>query len=401
MTGQEAHPWPRRVIAPARREVDRTLAAFCGIHGDRWVRNAIESMEHQSVRPIQIVIAVNGNGGEAVAFLTDYQSTSPHEVWVVVNESNLGPAGSFDRNRDLIEACWTAFLHQDDIYLPSHLEVLRAMALTSSDSTVALFTALGGISEDGQREMAPPPMENARLRRQRSWRVVPEIIRQHPFPTPAAAIRSDLKTPGIAWYDSGAPDSEWFTRLACVGSVDVIDQVTVLYRQPPDSESSKTDWYTRAWLWAASLSRIIDSSEFFLMLQEIPLAHRDEFAEAILSAIPARYPSAPLFEYLQFLAAQRMCQAWDYTDHASLTFVAQTISQWGPGAATTSLEALLGESIVPTSNSHASQLLGRAPRTTWLEAKGREAYRRYGHKLPVGTRRASVAAYRAFRGRAT
>lgn len=401
MNEADVNPWPRRIFAPEPREIDTTVAAFCGVFGRRWVVNAIANVERQSIEPVQVVMAVNGYDTNILGSLLEFQSTSPHEVWISVNETNLGPTGSYFRNQDLIRGEWTAFLHQDDVYLESHLAVLRTMAVQSAGDTVALFTSMGGISEDGKRRTAPPPMDNAALRGRESWLVVPEIIRRHPFPTPALAVRSNASVPDLAWYDSGAPDSEWFARLACVGTLDATDLVTVLYRQPTDSESSKTDWHTRAWLWSASLNRLIMSPEFYGLLCVIPSPNRRAFAEALLAAIPARYPASGLYRYLQFMAAQRMCDAWAYTEDASLGFISSLLGQWGPSAATQSLEALSGRPTVSESDHTALELIGESPRVSWLEYAGRSAYRRYGHRLPHVVARASLSAYRAVRKGAT
>lgn len=401
MTEVDASPWPRQVLAPPPRDVNLTLAAFCGVFGSRWVENAIDNVERQSVEPVQVVMALNGHDADVLARLSQFQATSPHEVWIVVNETNLGPMGSFQRNRDLIRATWTAFLHQDDIYLEPHLEVLRDLAMSSPPTAVALFAGMGGVSEDGQKRTAPPPMDNAALRGEPPWVVVPEVIRRHPFPTPTLAVRTRTDVGGMAWYDSGAPDSEWFARLALLGTIHATDELTVLYRQPADSESSGTDWHTRAWLWSVSLARIVMSQEFLMMLRAMPRERRSAFAKELLLAIPARYPSAELFEYLQFVAAQRMCEAWDYTEVVSLGRVASTLAQWGPSAATRSIDSLSNGEGSPASDSRVNDLLGNAPRRSWLEKRGRSAYRRYGHKLPTGLRNASLMAYKAVRGGAS
>jgi len=393
--------WSRQVFAPAMSPRESTVSLFCGVYGPRWIDNAIKSIEGQSVAPIQVVIAVNSPAQDIVERLLKYQRSSKHSVWIAVNERNLGPAGSFLRNRDLVNSPWTIGIHQDDVYLRHHVSVLQDMARQSTWETLALFTSLGGISENGHRPTSPPPMDNAHLRGASSWVLVPEIIRRHPFPTPAMAVRSDYALSDMAWYDSGAPDSEWFARLACVGTLDASDEVTVLYRQPVDSESSRTDWNTRAWLWSASLSRIIGSPEFLLMLQSVPQGSRDAFAQSLLTAIPARYPSSPLFDWLGFLAAQRMCEAWEYREIVALEHVASTLAQWGPSAATRSLETLSGRPMPYRSSTELSGLLGRAPRRPWLEVKGRDAYRRYGHKLPPMLRKISLSAYKAMRGGAS
>lgn len=401
MSGTPIESWSRQVFAPEKATSDVAATVFCGIYGPRWIDNAIQNLERQVAAPAQVVMALNSQDQGIVERLLDFQISSRHEVWIAVNERNLGPAGSFYRNRDLVRAPWTISMHQDDVYLEQHVSVLTEMAARAETDTIGLFTSMGGISEDGQRTMSPPPMVNSHLRGAPSWALVPEIIRRHPFPTPTAAVRSECVVPSMAWYDSGAPDSEWLARLACSGTFDASDEITVLYRQPMDSESSRTDWSTRAWLWSASLNRILSSPEFGFLLQRMPNRERDAFATALLDAIPARYPSSDLFGYLQFLAAQRMCDAWAYRADVPLGFVSSTLATWGPSAATRSLEDLSGRPMATRSSTELSGLLGQAPRRPWLEVKGRDAYRRYAHKLPPRVRTMSLSAYKAMRGGAS
>lgn len=389
--------WPRQVLPPNRRVSDSNVAVFCGIYGPRWVDNAFTSLERQSTSPVQVVLALNGRDEQTLAKLVDYQASSRHEVWVAVNEQNIGPLGSYERNRDLIQAAWTAFMHQDDEYLSAHLAVIRNMALHATGDVCAVFTSLGGVSEDGRRRMTAPPMKNSHLRGARPWVLVPEIIRRHPYPTPAAAVRSDRVVSGMAWYDSGAPDSEWFARLACLGTMDSTDEVTVLYRQPADSESSRTDWSTRAWLWSASVDRILSSSEFGALLDTMPQLERTPFAIKLLDAIPARYPASDLFRYLQFMAAQRMCEAWSYREPVPLDFVTEFLGRWGQTAAVTSLESLGGRRTAEYSVETLEPLLGVEPHRSRAETWGRTIYRRYAHLMPPSVREEAVAIYRRIR----
>jgi hypothetical protein len=393
--------WGREIHQPSPRAVAQDFAIFCGVFGHRWVNNAIQSVDRQEGAPFRCVFAVNGLDREALSRLLEYQEVSRHEVWIVVNSANMGPLGSFYRNRDLLTSTWVAFLHQDDVYLADHVTVLRDMAEQCRPETVGLFTTLGGVSEDGTREMAPPPIRNAHLKDATAAVLVPEIIARHPFPTPAFALRSDTHIDGMAWYDSGAPDSEWFCRLACIGALEASDRVTVLYRQPTTSESTMTSGETRTWLWAQSLNRIMLSPEFRAFLASVKVGERDAVATRILHSIPARYPDSPIFRFIQFTAAQQMLTVWGYQQIACLNFVHTTLKQWGPSGATRSLEALQPLSQDVGVDPELSQLVGRPHKHQWWEQRGRQAYRNHAHRLPDGLRNYAVDLYRRFARSAT
>jgi hypothetical protein len=404
MTSEDASAsrWSRTIYAPDGplvdgTEADDTVCAFAGVFGDQWVDNLVESLERQNIGPLQCVLAINGPNERALNRLLDFQRRTHHHVTVVVNERNLGPLGSWYRNRDLLLRPWIAFFHQDDVYLDDHVLTLKRMAGNANQGTVGLFTSLGDLQGGDHGAGTSAPMANRHLRLKSPQVLVPEIVRRHPFPTPTFALRAAVDVADMAWYDSGAPDSEWFARLACQGSLDSSDEVTVLYRRPLDSESSKTDWKTRAWLWSLSLSRLLTSREFRHLLVDLPPGERDKFARRMLQAIPARYPSSPIFTYLQFLAAQEMATAWDYGDGESGPWLLDALSAWGHSASTISLQSLTGKKHPTPHAAPVDALLGDPIRRAAWDRAGRRAFTKVGHRLPRTLQERIVRAYGSWR----
>lgn len=373
-----------------------SVGVFLGIHGDRWVENAIASVERQEVATLSVVAGLNGPSSTALEQLLKWQASSRHAITVVVNDRNLGPLGSWHCNRDLLTAPWVALMHQDDVYLPNHVSYLLAAAEAASESVLAVFAAMSGIDELG-RPTAAPPMDNEFLDLAPMTTSLPAILRRHPLPTPAVMLRSPLGyVHDLAWYDSGAPDSEWFARLACRGRFRVLQDVTVLYRTASGSESQSTGWRSRAWQWAHSLDRLIHSEDFAKAIQYVSPESRAFLADELLAAIPARYPTSPVFEFLAFSAAQRMASTWQYEPGPATELLAYYLTADPGSAATRNLTGITG---VPASEPAAEaaravrQLLGEPPTRGRLEESGRTAYLRFGHLLPQRTR---MAAYRFY-----
>lgn len=379
--------WPRRIHAPLQNAKEERLAAFVGVFGRRWVENTIDNLERQEVQSIQVVMAVNGSDLAIEERLLDFQRTTRHSIWVVVNETNLGPGGSWEVNRELIDAPWISYLHQDDVYLANHLATLLEVTSRADPHLQAVFTGLDGLGDDGRSRVAGPPQVNRHLSRRASYEVLPEIIRRHPFPTPTFCLRASGAVPDMAWYDSGAPDSEWCARLACRGEIEVIERVTALYRRPASSESSATDWESRAWMWANSLNRILLSKDFANLLSTIPESERSTFVDELLDAIPFRYPSSPIFGFLQFVAGQVMSSSWDYREPHSLAFLRNSLEMVGHSAARKSVESLLNTQVVSIpAGIDGSALLGPPPRIGRFEKVSRKTYRRVGHWIPRSLR---------------
>ena len=354
------------------------------------------SVERQEFGPLQVVAAVNGDFPAAVKQLRKWQGNTEHHVTVVVNSSNLGPLGSWYLNRDLLAAPWVAFMHQDDVYGPAHLATLLRAAINAHPDVLGVFTSMAGIDEDG-RSLAAPPMDNAALDGAPTWVTLPAIVRRHPLPTPASLLRNpEGFVDGLAWYDSGAPDSEWFATLACRGRFRVLSDITMQYRVSTASESQTTGWQSRAWQWAHSVDRIVNSRDFAVAMSNMPAERRREFAEDLLSAIPARYPGSPIFGFLQFVAAQRMAAVWGYEAGPWTELLARHLAVDPESAASRNLLGITGQEKAPHDPQAArvtDALLGPSPVRGRVEEAGRDAYRRWGHLLPP---RAQMGAYRLY-----
>jgi hypothetical protein len=390
----------RKVYLPSSPASSGEVGIWLGLHGERWLSNAMSSVESQEGPDLDVVAVLNGSSRGAEDFLLAWQGNSRHAITIAVNDRNLGPLGSWYRNRDLLIKPWVALLHQDDVYLPHHVSTFASAVSAAPDDVLGVFTAMRGIAEDGS-PLTAPPMRNRHLDLAPSQITVPEIIRRHPLPTPASALRNPQAwVDGLAWYDSGAPDSEWFALLACRGRFRIMDEVTVGYRQPSASESSTTGWESRAWQWGQSLGRVIQSRDFGEFLARISSDRREATARSVLEAIPARYPGSPLFGYLQFAAAQRMAEAWDYEPGWATDDLLKVLSAAGESAATRSLESIAGPaSRQGTASVELSALLGSAPAVGRVDRLGRSLYKRYGHRFPRWARETAFDSYDRLRPR--
>ena len=85
--------------------------------------------------------------GRAVASATN-QTLPPEQVIVVVDNKQEGAAVTRTRGLMQVETEWTAFLDDDDYFLPEHLEKLTKMAKESkADLVFPWFTVIGSGSD--------------------------------------------------------------------------------------------------------------------------------------------------------------------------------------------------------------------------------------------------------------
>lgn len=369
------------------------ITVFLGIHGSVWVDNAIDSVEQQTGGPYHIVAAINGPDADAAGKLSMWANQSKHLVTVIQNKSNLGQLGSLYRSLDLISTPWVATLHQDDIYLPNHLAIHQSQLEHADTDIVASFTQMEGVSEDGSTRLVGVTQASEGLDLRSSPDLLLGILRRHPLAAPTLAFHKDRAfVQDLVWFDSGAPDSEWYARLACRGTFRVAREVTTLYRDTPISESRQTDRQTRAWQWAQSLNRLLLSADFHDLVVGIRPSDRDQFARAMLMNIPNRYPDSPIFGFLQYTAAQTLTSAWDYSSQEALDFLYSTLESLGGSAAAKTLAPGCSVSEIATPADTAA-VLGSLPEKGRLHRAGRSAYQRFGHLLPPGTRKRLYSIY--------
>ena len=381
------------IFEGAPRPVVADISVFLGIFGSAWVDNAIASVEQQAGGVFHVVAAVNGPDSVATQRLSTWAHQSKHLVTVVQNNSNLGPLGSLYRSLDLMSTPWIATLHQDDIYLPNHLDVHRSQLREAGPEVVASFTQMEGVSEDGATRTVGVPQVSEGLDRGLSPALLLGILRRHPLAAPTLAFHKDRAfVHDLVWFDSGAPDSEWYARLACRGTFRVSAQVTTLYRDTPVSESRQTDRQTRAWQWAQSLNRLLLSADFHDLAVTITPGDRDQFARELLEAIPSRYPDSPIFGFLQYAAAQKLTNAWDYSDQETLDFLYSVLEGLGESAAANTLAPQCSSSHIPRPADTAA-VLGALPEKGRLHRAGRTAYQRFGHRLSPATRKRLYSIY--------
>lgn len=381
------------IFEGAPRAVATDISIFLGIHGSGWVENAISSVEQQVGGPYPVIAAVNGPDAAAARLLSDWANHSRHQVTVVQNDANLGPLGSLYRSLDLIPTPWVATLHQDDMYLPNHLAVHQSQLQHAGPEIVASFTQMEGVSEDGSTRLVGISQASDALDLKESPELLLGILRRHPFAAPTLAFHKDRAfVPDLVWFDSGAPDSEWYARLACRGTFRVSEQVTTLYRDTPVSESRQTDRQTRAWQWAQSLNRLLLSADFYDLITTLNPSDQDEFARALLQAIPSRYPDSPIFGFLQYTAAQTLTSAWQYSSQEALDFLYSTLESIGGSAAAATLKPECSVSDIARPQD-TPVVLGALPEKSRLHRAGRTAYLRFGHRLSPATRRRLYAIY--------
>ncbi len=91
-------------------------------NGERFIKEALQSVFSQSVPPAEIVVVDDGSSDSGVEVVESLASSVPLRV---VRTANGGQGAARNRGWSSTDADLIAFLDQDDVWYPTHLQVLR------------------------------------------------------------------------------------------------------------------------------------------------------------------------------------------------------------------------------------------------------------------------------------
>lgn len=109
----------------------------------RTVVRSIDSILHQTHTNFELVIINDSSPDDADRVIRQHlEQTNDSRVRYVVNEHNLGLAGSRNRGLRSVSSDWVAFLDSDDVFHPEFLEKMLASAGPTTDVVVCSHDVL-------------------------------------------------------------------------------------------------------------------------------------------------------------------------------------------------------------------------------------------------------------------
>jgi glycosyltransferase involved in cell wall biosynthesis len=213
-------------------------------NGERYLRDALESIFRQTYRPLEIIVVDDGSTDGSAATVASYG-----EQLVSLRQTNRGPAAARNRGLSAARGEFIAFLDQDDLWHPEKLarQQVRFQARPELDLCITY----------AQNFWIPELQAEAAL--SRDWR----YMQPHPaYMLQALLARRTLFTT-VGQFNSefrfGGDDIDWFLRMAEQGvTMEVIPEVLTYHRLHQTNLSrvkaaAQRDWPTR--VLKASLDR--------------------------------------------------------------------------------------------------------------------------------------------------
>ncbi|PPQ43390.1 glycosyltransferase family 2 protein [Rhodopseudomonas palustris] len=190
--------------------------------GERWVAEAIRSVQSQTFRDFELLVIDDGSADATPAILAEAAAADPRIF--VLTQHRDGLVAGLNRGLAAARAPLIARLDADDIALPDRLA--RQVDYMTTHPAVVL---LGGwatiVDENGQpkgRDMRPNPND---LRA--------TLMKKSPFIHPTVMFRAEAarRVGGYHAAFEAGEDYDFWLRLADIGEVAILPELLIRYRE--------------------------------------------------------------------------------------------------------------------------------------------------------------------------
>jgi glycosyltransferase involved in cell wall biosynthesis len=298
--------------------LDFSTTIFLGLYqGKDYFPDRLREIEQQTNQNFHLIVADNFSSDfdlEQTAHLLSNSKISKERYLIVRNPVNLGGLGSFQLNLDLVPSPWITTLHQDDQYLPTHLETHLKSIDENAPEIVSMSTDLGSLGPDGRR-IPVPPRANWFIQGKSKEDQFIAIVGEQVIPFPALSIRTSQVEPDLVpWHTAAFSDSEQTLLSLMSGKHKFIEKETVLYRENPNSESHTQGETVRMHSATLGLLRVFGSERFIDFALRVPREKRRDFATGLQGAISKRLPKAEPRDLVWGMCLEQLTHAWVYEE---------------------------------------------------------------------------------------
>ena len=311
---------------------------FLGLYkGEQYIKERIQDLEAQTSQDFYLVIVDNCTPGFDLSTLSNLLESSKkfaNRYKLVQNPINLGGLGSFQLNLDLVPTAWITFFHQDDKYLPNHVESHLQAIKRGNESLSSVSTDLGSLNSEGKKVPVPPRanwfIENSSEQATFLANVAEQVV---PFAS-LSMRKAIFEADQVAMHTVAFSDSEQTLKSLMRGEHEFIKKQTVLYRENPISESHTQGAKVRTFSATIGLLKVFASDLFIDYARKISSNDRGPFVAKLEDAIRRRIQDSAFADLVWITALEQLNVAWQYEEPNSTS-------------ATRDVFNLLGESYTP------------------------------------------------------
>ena len=311
---------------------------FLGLYkGEQYIKERIQDLEAQTSQDFYLVVVDNCSPGFDLSTLSNLLESSKkfaNRYKLVQNPINLGGLGSFQLNLDLVPTAWITFFHQDDKYLPNHVESHLQTIKSGNESLTSVSTDLGSLNSEGKK-VPVPPRANWFIDNSSEQAIFLANVAEQVVPFASLSMRKAIfESDQVAMHTVAFSDSEQTLKSLMRGEHEFIKKQTVLYRENPISESHTQGAKVRTFSATIGLLKVFASDLFIDYARKISSNDRGPFVAKLEDAIRRRIQDSAFADLVWTTALEQLNVAWQYEEPNSTS-------------ATRDVFNLLGESYTP------------------------------------------------------
>lgn len=209
--------------------------ALCTYNGERFLREQLDSIAAQTIRPSELVVTDDASSDGTVELLEAFASTAPFPTRVLRNPRNKGSTASFERTITACTSALIALCDQDDVWRPTKLEKMGA-AMEADGTAGYAFTDAEVVDETlrplGLRVWETVGFADSAWRDFRGPRQVEQLLQRTRVTGATMMIRAE-RLPLCLPFPRGVVHDRWLaTMLSGVGAYGIaLDEPLIEYRQ--------------------------------------------------------------------------------------------------------------------------------------------------------------------------
>ena len=320
---------------------------FLGLYkGEQYIKERIQDLEAQTSQDFYLVIVDNCSPGFDLSTLSNLLESSKkfaNRYKLVQNPINLGGLGSFQLNLDLAPTAWITFFHQDDKYLPNHVESHLQAIKNGNESLGSVSTDLGSLNSEGKK-VPVPPRANWFIDNSSEQATFLANVAEQVVPFASLSMRKAIfEADQVAMHTVAFSDSEQTLKSLMRGEHEFIKKQTVLYRENPISESHTQGAKVRTFSATIGLLKVFASDMFIDYARKISSNDRGPFVAKLEDAIRRRIQDSAFADLVWTTALEQLNVAWQYEEPNSTSATRDVFNFLGESYTPDILNAILSQ----------------------------------------------------------
>jgi len=202
-------------------------------NGERYVREQVESILAQSVKPSRIIIRDDGSTDDTLTVLQALKAESQIDIDIIHDGLNLGYIKNFEKLTEYVTADFVFFSDQDDIWVENKAETLLAVFSNQSHANVVFSDAwlinntMERLGTLWQHVNFTPANGDIRL---------DKILINNVVTGATMAVRKGFLDT-VMPFPAKIPHDYWLASNACaLGSLVPVEDKLILYRQHENNQ---------------------------------------------------------------------------------------------------------------------------------------------------------------------